>query len=53
MQGNIPVQAHSVSDPALWMDRIAAVFRTCEYEAKTNETHPGLYPANEVTINNV
>ncbi|XP_019854788.1 PREDICTED: transportin-3-like [Amphimedon queenslandica] len=48
MQGNIPVQAHSVSDPALWMDRIAAVFRTCEYEPKINETHPGLYPANEV-----
>lgn len=48
MQNNITVHAHSVSDPALWMDRIAAVFRTCVYDPKEGETHPGLYAANEV-----
>lgn len=48
MQNNITVRAHLVSDPALWMDRIAAVFRSCVYDPKEGETHPGLYAANEV-----
>ena len=46
----MPVHPHTISDPALWMDRLAAVFRSCDYKTSQGETHPGLMAAQEVGL---
>jgi transportin-3 len=48
LQQNGVIKSNTLSDPALWMDRIAAVFRTCEYIVKENESHPGLPTATQL-----
>jgi transportin-3 len=49
IEDRVPVERGGKSDPALWLDRLAAIFRNATIKIyDSNETHPYKTAANEV-----